>query len=178
MNKKYPNLADTTVITPSNMDEYPTIVEAVHSYRVCDLGSPGVPGMLALSLAAYVRSVRERLLEGEQLPPNAFIQMGYSQRSMAGWIKQKQLHASGGTNIPVMALAVPDTDNSSALVLDIENSVRETVAQLNEQNEEKIRTVHLTVEETTEEVDPMTAFECPPELMSGSRIEKEVTLSL
>ena len=160
------------------MDNFPTVLEVVHSYRVGDLGGPDEPGMLALSLAGYVRSIRERLLQGELLPKNAFIQMGYSQRSMAGWIKRKQLHASGGTNIPVMALAVPDMENTSGLILDIERTVRETVAQLNEQNAEKIRTVHLTVEETTEEVDPMTAFECPPELMSGSRIEKEVTLSL
>jgi hypothetical protein len=166
-------------IPASEMDKYPQIHEIAHSYRVCDLGSADTPGLLGQSLASYIGDLRKRVVEGERVKPNVFIQFGYSKLSVNQWAKKKEMHASGGANIPTMYLVVPDTTDSAELVKEIEHSVRDTVARLNENDTENIRTVHLCVDETNEEQDPLSAFGVPKEIIDpDGHIVKEIPLSI
>lgn len=166
------------LIDISEIDNHPKLNEIIHSFRVCDLGSINDPGLAALSLVSYVKTLKERLFRGEKVKRNIFLQIGYSRFSVEEWTEQRTMHASGGVNIPVMDLAVPDMDHTADLILTIERSMRETIAQLNESNTENIRTVHITVDECNKDREPTGAFGLPPEgIDPNSIIEQEIHYS-
>lgn len=175
--ERHPELKASPFIASSDVERYPQINEMAHSYRVCDLGSLEEPGLLSLSLASYVKSLRERLVAGERVKPNLFLQFGYSYFSVRQWQKRQTLHASGGTNFPTMELALLDAQRLKALICDLERSVRETIARFDETSEETIKTMHFTVDETDEEQDPCSGFGAPAELIDPeSRFDTVVSV--
>jgi hypothetical protein len=167
----------TRFVPASNLTQADPINEIVHSFRACDLGSSTTPGLMGLSLAAYVKSVRDRLLNNEAVKPNIFFQFGYSFNSVNEFAVKREMHAAGGANVPLSHLVFADSDDIRDLVLGLERTVREIVAQMNEENEEMVKTVHLFADETELGQDAQSAFGIPQEIIDPSgRIEKEILL--
>jgi hypothetical protein len=159
----------TRFIPACNLDKVDTINEVVHSFRASDLGNASDPGLLSMSLAAYMGSIRNRLLADEHIKPNIFVQLGYSELSVNEWAETKQLHASGGFNLSLAEVVFANHDDIKQMVIAIEASVREILAQMNEESENTIKTVHIYADETDQKMDPRTSFGASPELMDTTR---------
>jgi hypothetical protein len=173
------NKGNVVAVSASDIDDFPTLDQVGHSFNADDLGHGSTPGLMSLSLAAYVKGLRDRVLEGEHVKPNAFIEFGYSFLNPFEWANKKVMHANGGTNLPTMAFCIADTEDVSDVILQMERAARDTIAQMNELGEDIVRSVHLRVSETNKEKDPRTSYGCPyTEEDADYTIENELSISL
>ena len=145
--------------------DFPTLHKAAHAFPVRGLGSKESAGALAVSLASYMGELKDRLLDGDEIKRNLFIQFGYSQLPMSGFQSANTLHAGGGTNVPLMLVVAHDTDVLVKLAISIETAVRDNAAKLSEHSDNAIQSVIVVIDETDEEKEPSSAFGVPENLI-------------
>jgi hypothetical protein len=144
--------------------EYPSLHKAAHAFPIGSLGSKDKPGALAISLASYLGELKDRLMGGDEIPKNLFLQFGYSHLPMQGFEDSNTLYARDGINIPLMKVIVPDGETVCALAVIIEGWVRDTAARISEHSDKSMQSVIVVVDETHEERDPSSAFGIPEDL--------------
>ena len=162
------------VIGDISQDGLPLIDERPAVMKVSDLGSPGVPGHMAALLGRYMRSLMDRLIEGEMLKPYVFLEFGFSDYPPAEFAARWTLHGSGGANIPIMSLLL-DQDVPGVL-LSLEAKMRDTIAQFDEHSPTKTQSFLLGAIEHDQELNPEEAFDVPRTHERSMHLESELAL--
>jgi hypothetical protein len=162
------------VIGHFSQKNLPLIDERPAVMRPSDLGSEGVPGLMAALLGRYVSSLMDRLLENEMLKPYIFLEFGFSELPQAEFVARWRLHGSGGTNIPIMPLLL--SEDMPEVILGIEAKMRDTIAQFDEHSPNKIQSFLFGAIEHDQKLNPGEAFDVPKGLKRSVHLESEISL--
>lgn len=165
-------------VTDENM---PTIDQVPAGIPAKRLGSANRPGFLALLVLRYVVSLEKRILSGEEIKPYSLIQFRMSELDLEEDPARKQKLDSpviiGTGRLCVENIDLMTSDRLDEICIDLEGSIRDLVAQFNEEGPWTVRSVFLDATEMSEEIDVNDASNfAPNEAEIDKRYEKRISL--